>query len=183
MFVLSFWTLCSFWAPLASLYFYFFCCFSQQGSHIYQKRTFRGTERDVVQHTAPLSLSLSHSHSLSVALSLSSSHSTCLTRPLSLLLTCHTFLRFLPAPLMSVQQSYYSLSNTLPTILSEPFYFFLFPSLFLSFTTSFFFWTYLSQRLSVLGTTSTKRARYPITKPHTETYQNEWEILAYKACN
>lgn len=83
-----------------SLFFFFFV-FSQQGSHIYQKRTFRGTERDVVQQTASLSLSLTRSR----LRSLSSSHSTCLTHRLSLLLTCHTLLRFLPAPLMSVQQS------------------------------------------------------------------------------
>lgn len=134
MFVLSFWTLCSFWAPPASLYFYFFVVFSQQGSHIYQKRTFRGTERDVVQQTASLSLTPTRSR----LRSLSSSHSTCLTHRLSLLLTCHTLLRFLPAPLMSVQQSYYSLSNTLATILSEPFHFFSFPLFFVFYYIRFF---------------------------------------------
>lgn len=77
MFVLSFWTLCSFWTPPASLYFYFFVVFSQQGSHIYQKRTFRGTERDVVQQTASLSHSLPLA--LGCALSLSLSHSPSLT--------------------------------------------------------------------------------------------------------
>lgn len=144
--------------------FLFFCCFFSAGKPHLPKAHLQGNWK---RCGAAHSLSLSLTPTRSRLHSLSSSHSTCLTHPLSLLLTCHTLLRFLPAPLMSVQQSYYPLSNTLATILSEPFHFFLFPS-FLSITTSFFL-TYLSQRLSVLGTTSTSCTQH---------WVKGWDILS-----
>lgn len=131
--------------------FLFFCCFFSAGKPHLPKAHLQGNWK---RCGAADSLSLSLTPTRSRLRSLSSSHSTCLTHRLSLLLTCHTLLRFLPAPLMSVQQSYYSLSNTLATILSEPFHFFSFPLFFVFYYIRFFF-TYLSQRLSVLGTTST----------------------------
>lgn len=115
--------------------FLFFCCFFSAGKPHLPKAHLQGNWK---RCGAADSLSLSLTPTRSRLRSLSSSHSTCLTHRLSLLLTCHTLLRFLPAPLMSVQQSYYSLSNTLATILSEPFHFFSFPLFFVFYYIRFF---------------------------------------------